>query len=136
MNNDVLISTLLKEDDPLISENLKSIIDKEEKYAPFLYAIEESVAHEYLQNNKLKDKEIIDYLKFLLKNINSSIESFNSDFESTVSKIFVATYSASSASSMASYKLIFSPFSFFVNKFLSGRYLFFLITSFAASRIF
>ena len=81
MGKNILISALLKKDDPLISEQLKSIIDKEEGYASFLYAIEESVAHEYLQNNKIKDKEIINYLKFLLKNINSSVEVFNSDFE-------------------------------------------------------
>ncbi|MBS3123578.1 tetratricopeptide repeat protein [Candidatus Woesearchaeota archaeon] len=79
--NNMLISALLKKDDPLISENLKSIIDKEERYASFLYAIEESVTYEYLQNNKIKDKEIIGHLKFLLKNINSSIDLFNSDFE-------------------------------------------------------
>lgn len=75
------ITTLLKPDSKVIQENLKSILDKEENYAEFLFAIEETVTNEFLSNKKIKDKTIINHLKHFLKNIDEDMSYFDSNFE-------------------------------------------------------
>lgn len=78
---EIMITNLLKPASKLVEQNLKTILDKEEDYALFLYSIEESVVHEYLKNNKLKDKSLIGYLKSFAKNIDKKRDFFESEFE-------------------------------------------------------
>ena len=70
------ISSLLRPDSSLIKENLHSILDKEGEYADFLYAIEESICHEYLNNNKISDKKIVTFLKRFSSNLDAKIDFF------------------------------------------------------------
>lgn len=81
MSDNELIKDLLKKDNPIITENLKSIYMKEDEYSTFLWAIESSVIDEYVENNKIKDKELIKHLKNFLKNLDKPIDFFETNFE-------------------------------------------------------
>lgn len=82
MNEEIpLIKANLNKDSKVITDNLKDIFQKEEEYAMFLYAIEESVTAEYYDNKKLKDKEVIKYLNNFLKNLDESFNFFSLEFE-------------------------------------------------------
>lgn len=71
----------LKPDSKIVLDNLKTILDKEQEYADFLYVIERCVLDEFLNNKSIKDKEIIHYLKHFLENLDKDEDYFESHFE-------------------------------------------------------
>ncbi|MEA3514962.1 MAG: hypothetical protein U9R34_05780 [Nanoarchaeota archaeon] len=78
------IIDLLKPDSKIVAENLKTILDKEQEYAEFLFAIENCVLDEFLNNRSIKDKEIIHYLKHFLDNLDKDEDYFESHFEANL----------------------------------------------------
>ena len=81
--NFVNLGKLLRENTDTI-KHLKSLLDKEGEYENFLGAVEFSIGENFIQNRKLKDKDVIIMLKNLKKNYLQYLNFFNEDLEKNI----------------------------------------------------
>jgi hypothetical protein len=65
-------------------KKLTTLYEKEEEYAIYLCAIEDSIAFEFLENKKLTDKEVINVLTNLKKNYDKDASFFKTNLEKKI----------------------------------------------------
>lgn len=75
------ICDLLKSDSKAIVQHVKTLMGREDEYSDYLYAIERSVAEEFLENSKLADKDVIAALDNVSKNLDKEICDFEERLE-------------------------------------------------------
>jgi len=81
---DLSLAELLEPDTPEI-KRIKTLQEKAEEYAPYLLAFEYPIASYYLERTrKLTDKEIINVLRHIKKNIDTSFSCFDNLLEITI----------------------------------------------------
>lgn len=87
MEEKIKFSLYLKKDTTEIRK-LTTLYEKEQEYAPYLMAIEDSIVDEYIQNKKLKDKGVIKSLEKIKKNYDKDISFFNTELEKKIVSLF------------------------------------------------
>lgn len=81
---DISLAELLEPDTSEV-KRIKTLQEKAEEYAPYLLAFEYPIASYYLEHaRKLTDKEIINILRHIKKNIDTSFSCFDDPLEITV----------------------------------------------------
>ncbi|MBW2977152.1 plasmid pRiA4b ORF-3 family protein [Candidatus Woesearchaeota archaeon] len=82
-NNFVPLGNLLKEDTDKIKK-IKALFNKEEDYEDYLGEIEFTIANYFLENRKLKDKDVENIIKDIKKNYTEKIDFFKNELEKKI----------------------------------------------------